>query len=479
MLEERLHLAPSQTQSYTTALLATHGFIGLVSAPIVAHLAEKTPSQKKPLLIALAGCFIGTLMIALAPSLWLLFLGRILQSMAGAATWVVGFALLANNVDKKHLGQSMGTAMSFVTAGIVGGPTVSGALLQLFGYWAAWSLPLIVLVLDIIARLVMIEPGPGSSNIDSLSKPAATSVPSNGSPEESTALLSDTLSTGNPDESGVESKRNLKQEYYRAMLSEPRVLTALANVVVVSSLMSGINNTLPVHLRQAFGWKSLLISTMFFCLQVPNIVLSGPSGWLRDRIGIRGPTVFGWLAMIPLLLLLGMPGDAHFPWAGGHAAGKSIFTSSLIALGSILPLVRGVGAVQLAYVVKDMEAKDPHIFEANKSNLRVFSMTEVGYSLGMMLGPLLTGSLFEGVGFFCMTVALGSFLEFLPILQRFRDEYTPETLPYHLIVPSLPGYAFSSGPPLDRDFGTGDVARVLDQLMKDIGFESGYVVQGG
>jgi hypothetical protein len=33
-----------------------------------------------------------------------------------------------------------------------------------------------------------------------------------------------------------------------------------------------------------------------------------------------------------------------------------------------------------------------------KSNLRVFSMTEVGYSLGMMLGPLLTGSLFEGVG---------------------------------------------------------------------------------
>lgn len=74
---------------------------------------------------------------------------------------------------------------------------------------------------------------------------------------------------------------------------------------------------------------------------------------------------------------------------------------------------------------------------------------------------------------------IGSFLEFLPILQKFRDEYTPETLPYHLIVPSLPGYTFSSGAPLDRDFGTDDVARVLDQLMKDLGFESGYVAQGG
>ncbi|KAK5790409.1 hypothetical protein VI817_007696 [Penicillium citrinum] len=73
----------------------------------------------------------------------------------------------------------------------------------------------------------------------------------------------------------------------------------------------------------------------------------------------------------------------------------------------------------------------------------------------------------------------GSFLEFLPILDMFRQEYTPDTLPYHLIVPSLPGYTFSSGPPLDRNFDTSDIARVFDRLMKDIGFDSGYVAQGG
>lgn len=73
----------------------------------------------------------------------------------------------------------------------------------------------------------------------------------------------------------------------------------------------------------------------------------------------------------------------------------------------------------------------------------------------------------------------GSFLEFLPILDLFRQEYTPDTLPYHLIVPSLPGFTFSSGPPLDKNFDTFDIARVLDRLMKDLGFESGYVAQGG
>ena len=48
-----------------------------------------------------------------------------------------------------------------------------------------------------------------------------------------------------------------------------------------------------------------------------------------------------------------------------------------------------------------------------------------------------------------------------------------------MIVPSLPGYTFSSGPPLDRDFGTHDIAHVLNQLMVGLGFESGYAAQGG
>lgn len=73
----------------------------------------------------------------------------------------------------------------------------------------------------------------------------------------------------------------------------------------------------------------------------------------------------------------------------------------------------------------------------------------------------------------------GSFLEFLPILNIIKSRYTPATLPYHLIVPSLPGYAFSQTPPLDHDFQIQDVARFMNQLMLDLGFGTGYVVQGG
>ncbi|CAD0100793.1 unnamed protein product [Aureobasidium mustum] len=73
----------------------------------------------------------------------------------------------------------------------------------------------------------------------------------------------------------------------------------------------------------------------------------------------------------------------------------------------------------------------------------------------------------------------GSFLEFLPMLDKLRNRYSPDDLPYHLVVPSLPGYAFSSPPPLDKDFGIEDVARLMNQLMLNLGFGAGYMVQGG
>ena len=73
----------------------------------------------------------------------------------------------------------------------------------------------------------------------------------------------------------------------------------------------------------------------------------------------------------------------------------------------------------------------------------------------------------------------GSFLEFLPILDLLRTAHTPQSLPYHVIVPSLPGYGFSSGPCTDTDFTLMDAANLLDQLMQQLGMESGYIAQGG
>ncbi|GME45096.1 hypothetical protein CUC08_Gglean000246 [Neofusicoccum parvum] len=77
----------------------------------------------------------------------------------------------------------------------------------------------------------------------------------------------------------------------------------------------------------------------------------------------------------------------------------------------------------------------------------------------------------------------GSVLEFLPMLLHVRAKYpTPDVLPYHVIVPHLVGFGYSSPPPLDRDFGLKDNARIVSKLMHLLGFaddQRGYVAQGG
>jgi microsomal epoxide hydrolase len=74
----------------------------------------------------------------------------------------------------------------------------------------------------------------------------------------------------------------------------------------------------------------------------------------------------------------------------------------------------------------------------------------------------------------------GSFLEFLPLMTLLRERYTPETLPYHIIVPSLPGFTLSSAPLLTQDWKVADTARIMHKLLLSLGFGStGYLAQGG
>ncbi|KAF5522022.1 putative epoxide hydrolase [Colletotrichum aenigma] len=85
----------------------------------------------------------------------------------------------------------------------------------------------------------------------------------------------------------------------------------------------------------------------------------------------------------------------------------------------------------------------------------------------------------DAIPLMCIHGWPGSFLEFIGFLSALKAKYTPQDLPYHVIIPSLPGYAFSDSPPVDRDWVLQDSARLLHKLMVGLGFEGGYAVQGG
>ena len=64
-------------------------------------------------------------------------------------------------------------------------------------------------------------------------------------------------------------------------------------------------------------------------------------------------------------------------------------------------------------------------------------------------------------------------------MSLIMEQYTPETLPYHFVVPSLPGYTLSSGPNPGEPLTVNRAANILNSLMTNLGFGSGYIATGG
>ncbi|CAI7595824.1 unnamed protein product [Penicillium crustosum] len=337
MLEGRLHVDPSQTQNITTALLSLHGLIALISAPIIAHFADKTPKRKLPLLISLIGCLVGTLLLSFTPSIPALFFGRILQGISGSATWIVGSATLTEHVGVENLGKLYGLSMSFASAGIVTGPVIAGAVLELAGYWPAWSVPLGLLAFDIIMRFIMTENPNPSFNHPNLSTVDCSDT--NLSNEETASLLADCASTYQTRNSDAVSETyHDTRGFYRIMLADARVITGLANTILNSALLAGFDTTLTLHLRDTFGWRSLKVGMMFLCLQLPFILFGSVAGWLRDRNGLRYPTAIGWAILAPVMWLMGIPKADLFP-SRSIINGEGMFIFAVVMFGVVAPFL--------------------------------------------------------------------------------------------------------------------------------------------
>ncbi|KAF2158517.1 hypothetical protein M409DRAFT_30986 [Zasmidium cellare ATCC 36951] len=399
MIEVRLKLDPSYTQRLTTELLFIMGLISMPAAPIIGHLADKTTSRKIPLIISLIGCTIGTLLVATTPNLYAVYAGRILQGIAGTGAWIVGFAMLTDAAGSKHLGKALGSAGSFITAGVLTGPVVSGALLQWTNYWTAWAAPLALLGLCFIARFAMLE--------ETTTKEIKPSTVDDGAVDETAPLIAaDSSNGGQTIHGNEESKQAPSRGFYSVMFSIGSTYAALLNVTAFSMIISGFDTTLPVHLRDEFGWRPAPIGSIFLGIQVPSMIMAPMVGWLRDRIGLRWPTALGWLCSAPLFWFLGVPSQDNFLGVGAGTKGQAAFVATIIALGIIWSFVRGAGTFQLTTTMHELKEKDPNVFGPGGASSRVFSLTETSFALGLVLGPLVTGALADTVGFYWATTAL-------------------------------------------------------------------------
>jgi DHA2 family metal-tetracycline-proton antiporter-like MFS transporter len=111
--------------------------------------------------VGLLGFALGGLICALAPSLTVLVLGRIVQGIGGAAVPALALVAVAKVLPKGERGGAMGLVASSVGIGAAVGPVVGGAVGQLLG-WRALFVGSLVLMLLLIPFARRVLPNGGS-----------------------------------------------------------------------------------------------------------------------------------------------------------------------------------------------------------------------------------------------------------------------------------------------------------------------------
>ena len=247
---------------------------------------------------------------------------------------------------------------------------LGGVLLGWFGYWAAWSVPVALLLLDMIVRLAVIQPEARSPKSPLLSNRAENGVPDavvtsdshrdvEGSSTETSPLLAPSPCRP-PSTSTTEVGSNSKTEvgsdsesiaeicnFYAVMLRDVGIWIGILNTIIQAAIRAGLNATLPVYLRDTFDWGPSSIGATFFLLQVPIVFLSPLLGWAWDRVGVRYPTTIGWTLLCPLLCCLGIPGSGKLWPSGSQKSEQVAFLVCICGVGLFLPFVQGAGALHM------------------------------------------------------------------------------------------------------------------------------------
>src|SRR5438132_5025643 len=107
-------------------LFASYSFMQLIFAPVLGRLSDKY-GRRPILLISLLGTSLGFLILGLASTLWMLFLGRIIDGISGGNISTAQ-AYIADVTTKEDRAKGMGLIGAAFGLGFVFGPAIGGVL---------------------------------------------------------------------------------------------------------------------------------------------------------------------------------------------------------------------------------------------------------------------------------------------------------------------------------------------------------------
>ncbi len=126
LIEQLIHSNVSEASVWGGWLTLAYAFMQFLFAPVLGNLSDKY-GRRPVLLFSLLGFGIDYLFLAFAPTIWWLFLGRIIAGITGAS-FTTASAYIADISTNENRAQNFGMIGAAFGAGFIIGPVMGGVL---------------------------------------------------------------------------------------------------------------------------------------------------------------------------------------------------------------------------------------------------------------------------------------------------------------------------------------------------------------
>ncbi|KAI1312257.1 hypothetical protein EDD11_003014 [Mortierella claussenii] len=352
----------------TGVLLAIYAVGILLSSPLFGVLGDYFASRRIPMLIGLVGMLLSTVLFMLATNFYVFLMARLLQGVAGGSVWTLGLALITDVFPAHELGVQMGKALIGYTLGLMIGPPLGGVLYEHGGYRAPFLFCCIITLIDFGCRALIVEEREEVVNV----------LRTKGMQDEASE-----------EDEVVALRRKERQEEstsFWKLIKNKRLLGCVLVTACNAFVFSGAEPTVPLHLASTFDLTLERIGLVFMAFSLPT--LTAPlSGAISDRFGAK--------VMCSVSLLI----------CGCSIGATGLSQYSLPTMVFLFTLIGTTGTAVLTPVLGELSAV-VRTTGAGDGFARAYALFNMAFSIGVLVGPVVCGVVYERFGFTALTLTM-------------------------------------------------------------------------
>ncbi|KAJ4441623.1 hypothetical protein ANN_11479, partial [Periplaneta americana] len=361
-------------------MFASKAFVQLLANPIVGPLTHKI-GYSIPMFTGFIIMFLSTLIFAFGRSYAVLFLARALQGIGSSCSSVSGMGMLAERYpDDKERGNAMGIALGGLALGVLIGPPFGGVMYEFVGKSAPFLVLSALALGDGLLQLLMLQPGVVRQESDPPS--------------------------------------------LKALVMDPYIIVAAGAITFANMGIAMLEPSLPIWMMDTMNADRWEQGVTFLPASVSYLIGTNLFGPLGHRMGRYYTSETTWLASLLGLIIIGIC-LMCIPWATkiNHLIAPNA------GLGFAIGMVDSSMMPELGYLV---DIRHTAVYGS------VYAIGDVAFCLGFAIGPALSGTLVNTIGFKSMLfgIAILNFL-YAPLMYLLRSPPTKEEKKVRLPKPSV------------------------------------------